>query len=54
MSGMVWLLVFEQILGIYASKLLYTWVEGLVSEHDAGTYTMVYHYKGTCICSLTK
>ena len=30
-----------------------TWVEGLVSEHDAGTYTMVYHCKGTCICSLT-
>ena len=24
-----------------------------MSEHDAGTYTMVYHCKGTCICSLT-
>ena len=32
--------------------VIYTWVEGLVSEHNAGTYTMVYHYKGTCICSL--
>ena len=26
---------------------------GLVSEHDAGTYTMVYHNKGTCISSPT-
>ena len=34
---------------------IYTWVEGLVSEHEhmQVLMTMVYHCKGTCIYSLT-
>ena len=33
-----------------ARGYLHTWLEGLVSEHDAGTYTVVYYCKGTCVC----
>ena len=35
------------------SNNLCTWVERLVSEHMQVLITMVYHYKGTCICLLT-
>ena len=30
-----------------------SWVEGLVSEHMQVLITMVYHNKGTFLCSLT-